>query len=143
MTTQLPKKVLVVDDFEGVATLVKEAIEDINYSVRTACNAEDGLRAYLRFKPDIVITDIEMGEKSGIELVEDIRSINPKIKVIFMSGYSDKLENRRQAESDVRSVAFLPKPFSLDDLYSHLDYFGTKACHGLERKAHHGVSISQ
>ena len=129
METQFLKKVLVVDDFEGVATLVKEAIEDINYSVKTACNAEDGYRTYLHFKPDIVITDIEMGVKSGIELVEDIRSINPEVKVIFMSGYSDKLEDRRQSETDPCSVAFLPKPFSLDDLYDHLDHFGKIACH--------------
>lgn len=129
MSTHLLKKVLVVDDFEGVASLVKEAIEDINYTVQTACNAEDGYRTYLRFKPDIVITDIEMGAKSGIELVEDIRSIDPQVKVIFMSGYSDKLEDRRQSEQDANSVAFLPKPFSLDDLYGHLDDFDEAACH--------------
>jgi DNA-binding NtrC family response regulator len=129
MATQLLKKVLVVDDFDGVARLVKEAIEDINYTVKTACSADDGYRTYLQFKPDIVITDIEMGEKSGIELVDDIRSIDPEVKVIFMSGYSDKLEDRRQSESDTCSVAFLPKPFSLDDLYDHLDHFGNAVCH--------------
>lgn len=129
MATQTLKKVLVVDDFEGVATLVKEAIEDINYSVKTACNAEDGYRTYLRFKPDIVITDIEMGGKSGFELVDDIRCIDPEIKVIFMSGYSDKLEDRSQSETDTCSIAFLPKPFSLDDLYDHLDHFGDVTCH--------------
>lgn len=129
MTTCALKKVLVVDDFEGVATLVKEAIEDINYTVKTACSAEDGYRTYLRFKPDIVITDIEMGGKSGFELVEDIRCIDPEIKVIFMSGYSDKLEDRSQSEADTCSIAFLPKPFSLDDLYDHLDHFGNVACH--------------
>jgi DNA-binding NtrC family response regulator len=129
MTTPSLKKVLVVDDFEGVATLVKEAIEDINYTVKTACSAEDGYRTYLRFKPDIVITDIEMGGKNGFELVDDIRCIDPDIKVIFMSGYSDKLENRRQSEVDRCSIAFLPKPFSLDDLYDHLDHFSAVACH--------------
>lgn len=129
MTTQTLKKVLVVDDFEGVATLVKEAIEDINYTVKTACSAEDGYRTYLRFKPDIVITDIEMGDKSGFDLVDDIRCIDPEIKVIFMSGYSDKLENRSKSEVDTCSIAFLPKPFSLDDLYGHLDHFGNMACH--------------
>ena len=129
MTTPSLKKVLVVDDFEGVATLVKEAIEDIDYTVKTACSAEDGYQTYLRFKPDIVITDIEMGGKNGFELVDDIRCIDPEIKVIFMSGYSDKLENRRQSEVDKCSIAFLPKPFSLDDLYDHLDHFGAVACH--------------
>lgn len=129
MTTQALKKVLVVDDFEGVATLVKEAIEDINYTVKTACSAEDGYRTYLRFKPDIVITDIEMGGKSGFELVDDIRCIDPEIKVIFMSGYSDKLEDRSKSENDTCSIAFLPKPFLLDDLYDHLDHFGNNSCH--------------
>ena len=129
MAAQMFPKVLVVDDFEGVATLVKEAIEDINYTVKTATSAEDGYQTYLRFKPDIVITDIEMGERSGFDLVDDIRSIDPEIKVIFMSGYTDRLEKRRQAESDPCSIAFLPKPFSLDDLYGHLDHFGNPACH--------------
>jgi DNA-binding NtrC family response regulator len=129
MTTQAFPKVLVVDDFEGVATLVKEAIEDINYTVQTATSAEDGYRTYLRFKPDIVITDIEMGSRSGFDLVDDIRSIDPQIKVIFMSGYSDKLEKRQKEEVDRCSIAFLPKPFSLDDLYDHLDNFGSRTCH--------------
>ena len=89
MSTHTFPKVLVVDDFEGVTTLVKEAIEDINYLVKTARSAEDGYRTYLRFKPDIVITDIEMGGRSGFDLIDDIRSIDPQVKVIFMSGYSD------------------------------------------------------
>ena len=84
MTTSALKKVLVVDDFEGVATLVKEAIEDINYTVKTACSAEDGYRTYLRFKPDILITDIEMGAKNGFELAEDIRSLNPCLFFLFL-----------------------------------------------------------
>jgi two-component system cell cycle sensor histidine kinase/response regulator CckA len=129
MTTHAGKKVLVVDDFEGVAALVKEAIEDIDYTVQTASSAEDGYRTYLRFKPDIVITDIEMGDKNGFEMVDDIRSIDPGIKVIFMSGYSEKLENRRETETDTCSIAFLPKPFSLDDLYDHLDHLGNESCH--------------
>lgn len=129
MTTRKLKKVLVVDDFEGVATLVKEAIEDINYTVETACSAEDGYRTYLHFKPDIVITDIEMGGRSGFDLVDDIHSVDPQVKVIFMSGYTDKLEKRRQSGVDRCSIAFLPKPFSLDDLYDHLDHFGNTPCH--------------
>ena len=129
MTTQALPKVLVVDDFEGVASLVKEAIEDINYTVKTATSAEDGYQAYLRFKPDIVITDIEMGGRSGFDLVDDIRAIDPEVKIIFMSGYSDKLENRKRSEVDRCSMAFLPKPFDLDDLYGHLDHFGSAICH--------------
>ena len=129
MTTPTFPKVLVVDDFEGVAKLVKEAIEDINYTVKTATSAEDGYRTYLRFKPDIVITDIEMGERSGFDLVNDIRAIDPAVKVIFMSGFTDRLEKCRQTEIDPCSIAFLPKPFSLDDLYCHLDHFGNTACH--------------
>jgi len=76
-----------------------------------------------------VITDIEMGGKSGFEMLEDIRCIDPEIKVIFMSGYSDKLEDRSESATDTCSIAFLPKPFSLDDLYDHLDHFGDVACH--------------
>jgi CheY-like chemotaxis protein len=112
MTTPSSKKVLVVDDFEGVAKLVKEAIEDVNYTVKTACSAEDGYRTYLRFKPDIVITDIEMGGKSGFELVDDIRSIDPEIKVIFMSGYSSG-EGRFDPNPFIRihRVHFIPIGF--------------------------------
>ena len=129
MTTQALKKVLVVDDFESVASLVKDAIEDINYTVKTASSAEDGYKTYLRFRPDIVITDIDMGEKSGFEMVDDIRSIDPGIKVIFMSGYSDTFEDSFKSNNDRCSNAFLPKPFSLDDLYDQLDHFEAVACH--------------
>ncbi|MCK5509120.1 MAG: response regulator [Desulfobacterales bacterium] len=106
-------KVLVVDDDEGLACLVKKMIEKIGiYSVKTAVNAEEGYKVFLYFKPDIILTDIQMPAKNGLEMIKDIRKHDPGIKTIYMSGDMSPFQTRLEEETTRYKANLLNKPFS-------------------------------
>ena len=82
-------KVLVIDDDRAVLRLVQKALEDSGDEVLTAENATDGL-AKLKFdKPDTLLLDIMLPDKSGIELAKEIREFDAKLPVIFITVSED------------------------------------------------------
>jgi DNA-binding NtrC family response regulator len=109
-------KVLVVDDNRLLASLIQEILEDNGLEVRSAEDGVDGYSAYLLFKPDIVITDIQMPRKNGLEMMGNIRTHNPMIKTIYMSGDIDTYRLYLKDEKRKYQVSFFEKPFSLESL---------------------------
>lgn len=108
--------ILIVDDSEAIASVIQQLLENEHYSTMTAQDGEDGYLAYLHFKPDLVITDIEMPRKNGFELMKDIRSHNPEIKTIYMSGFIDRFRSLFEEEKKRYHAVFLEKPFSSIEL---------------------------
>ena len=79
-------KVLIVDDNQDIAFIVKMILEDEGFEIRSAIDGEEGFRVFLEFKPDLIITDIQMPGENGIELMKHIRQLNPLVRNIYMSG---------------------------------------------------------
>ncbi len=109
-------KVLVVDDNQHMTTIIKMMIEKRNHRAITASDGENGYSAYLKFKPDLVLTDIQMPKKSGFELMAKIRSHNPSIRAIYMTGDPGRFLLRLKEEQDRHQVDFIFKPFSITEL---------------------------
>ncbi len=80
------KKILIIDDEEPIRKMLKLLLENNGYTVNTAVNGEDGLRVYRAFHPDLIITDLIMPEKEGLETIQEIRQKNPDVKIIAISG---------------------------------------------------------
>jgi signal transduction histidine kinase len=104
------KKILVVDDDEDVRDIIIDALDGKSFDIRTA---EDGLEAFslfLTWDPDLVITDMKMPHKNGIELIYDIKQANPNTPIILLSG---ALENFTPGEvqTTIKPDLYLPKPF--------------------------------
>ncbi|MDO9566874.1 MAG: response regulator, partial [Candidatus Desulfaltia sp.] len=81
------------------------------YRVKTAVNGEEGYEVFLQFKPDIILTDIQMPEKNGLEMVRDIRNHDPGIKTIYMSADLERYRTRLEEEKMKYQASFLTKPF--------------------------------
>ncbi len=110
-------KVLIVDDNEDLTGLIKEMIEREGiYRVKTAANGGEGYVVFLHFKPDIILTDIQMPVKNGLEMVRDIRTHNPGIRVIYMSGDLSRFRSLLEDEKKKYLASFIPKPFSRFEL---------------------------
>jgi DNA-binding NtrC family response regulator len=108
---------LIVDDDEGLAFIIQQMLESEGYEVMRARNGADGYWIYTLFRPDLVITDIRMPEENGLEMMKHIRTHNPKIKTIYMSGSLSQF--RSQLEEEKRhEVSFIKKPFSKIELMS-------------------------
>lgn len=107
-------KVLIVDDNKELASAMRNVVEqESRCVVQTAHDGRKGYATYLHFKPDVIITDIEMPGQNGFELMKEIRHHDPKIKTIYMSG--DPFSFRPLVEQEKKQynhVSFLGKPFS-------------------------------
>jgi CheY-like chemotaxis protein len=113
-------KILIVDDNQDLAFLIKYMLEDEGYEVRSAKNGNDGYSTYLLFNPDLVLTDIQMPEKNGLELIKEIRCHNPGIRAIYMSGDLTQYQPPLEEEKEKYRVGVLEKPFSKHELINLL-----------------------
>ncbi len=79
-------KILVIDDDPSILTMLKKMLEREGYEVDTACNGSEGLDKIEDSPPDLLITDIVMPEKEGMELIFHLRRMKPELKIIAISG---------------------------------------------------------
>jgi PAS domain S-box-containing protein len=104
-------EVLLVDDEEGVLTLMRRFLERAGYSVRTASSGEEGLARFRESRGSLsaVILDLNMPGMGGDEALLAIRALDPELPVIVTSGYSEEEVGRRCAGARISAV--LPKPY--------------------------------
>lgn len=86
--------VLIIDDEEMVRAILREVLEYAGHRVAEACNGCQGLQRFRAGPTDLVITDLQMPEKSGLELIEELRQDFPMLKIIAISGSGVELLNR-------------------------------------------------
>ncbi|MEA2049643.1 MAG: response regulator [Campylobacterota bacterium] len=79
----------------------------------------DGFEKYKSFKPDIVLTDLTMPKKNGLEMIIDIKEVNPDVKIIVLSAHNDDMTLLETI--DLGIVEFLKKPVDLDKLTEGLN----------------------
>ena len=105
--------VWIVDDDASIRWVLERAFLDAGLTVQHFSAADEALERMAHEQPKVVMTDIRMHGKTGIELLETLRVQFPDIRVIVMTAYSD-LDS---AVSAYRGWAFeyLPKPFDLDE----------------------------
>jgi DNA-binding response OmpR family regulator len=103
--------VLIVDDQDMVRRTLRLALESEGLDVREAGDGDEALRLYRKTPADVVITDIVMPNKEGIETIFELRRSSPKVKIIAMSGRDtvDFLDMARKLGADHA----LRKPFEM------------------------------
>jgi two-component system cell cycle sensor histidine kinase/response regulator CckA len=103
--------VLLVEDEDAVRALAREVLRRHGYVVLEARHGVDAMRVAERHTDDIhlLVTDVVMPHMSGREAAERLTTVRPKLKVLFMSGYSDHALMHRDLTP---GVAFLQKPFT-------------------------------
>ena len=108
--------VMLVEDFDGVRQLATKILERLGYHVLAARDAADALRRCQEHEGEIhlLLTDIVMRPMTGLELARLVRRMQPSIRVLYMSGYSDRELDPQEVASE--SVSFVAKPFTTDEL---------------------------
>lgn len=90
---KMNEKILVIDDEREIRDLLADLLEDEGYEVFQAENGVDGLEVFKNVKPDLVLTDVRMPHKTGIDVLRDIResgSTDADVDVIILTGQSDE-----------------------------------------------------
>ena len=105
--------ILVVDDDEGIRTLVKKYLNENNYLVTTANSAEDAFEKIQIVKFDLIILDIMMPGKSGLEFIkENQKKLDTPVILLTAKGEA----NERVEGLEVGADDYLPKPFEPKEL---------------------------
>ena len=109
------QKILVVEDEFGLQDVFRDIFLMEGFDVRLAVDGDDGYKVYQDFKPDLVFTDVVMPKMTGIELVEKIRETDPKIKVIYTSGFFGINRVKKDLNEEILRYGYrsLPKPFKV------------------------------
>ncbi|MBW2133131.1 MAG: PAS domain S-box protein [Deltaproteobacteria bacterium] len=110
------EKILVVEDDENLRNLMGTMLSRLGYKVTLAANGGEALLLMEKkgLKPDLVITDVVMPNMSGKELAERLLEMQPDLKVLYMSGYTDNAIAHHGVLDP--GIPFIQKPFILDDI---------------------------
>ncbi len=110
-------KVLVVEDDDSLADLVKTVLEGEDYTVFTAPSAEIAKEVLEIEKPDLAIIDIILPGQGGMDLILDIHSLCPNLSIILTSGKIDMNKSTfKVLAHQFGVVSILPKPFTIEEL---------------------------
>jgi len=114
-------KILLIDDDENICKILKEELEEENYTINYSLRGEEGLQQLKLKKYNLVILNYMMPGMKGDEVLEQIKRIYPSMPVIILTAYSDVDTARkfgRMGASD-----FVSKPYDFDDLLERVQKF--------------------
>jgi two-component system response regulator AtoC len=110
------KRILVIDDETAIQESLEMFLREKGLEVCTAGTGADGLAAYAKYDPQVVILDIRLPDVSGLEILDYIMAADPEAKVIMITAYHDMettIEAMRQGAFD-----YIHKPIDVDELDS-------------------------
>jgi CheY-like chemotaxis protein len=107
------RRVLFVDDEEGVRDVAREFLEDSGFRVALACSAEEALALFTGGGFDAVVTDYKMPGSNGVELARELRRLQPGMPIVLLTGFLSALD--RQSLADLFDD-ILEKPLGVAEL---------------------------
>ena len=107
--------ILVIDDDPQICDLLQQVLREEGHAVYTALNGIEGISQYRQYLPELVVVDILMPEKEGLETILDLRREFPNVKIIAMSGASEGAKiNLLELAQQLGAQHRLVKPFQLE-----------------------------
>jgi CheY-like chemotaxis protein len=112
--------VLVVEDELSIRRLIQNMLETSGYNVLTAADGDEAVDVTKRYSSEItlLLTDVIMPGMNGKEVFDALRVLQPKLKVLFTSGYTDEIIEPRGVLG--HTVAYIAKPFSREMLVAKI-----------------------
>ena len=115
-------RILLVDDDESFRPMLHETLERFGYEVVVAVNGNEALDRYREQPADLVLTDVIMPDKEGLETIREIRRQWPDARIIAMSGGGrTSTDNYLKMARTMGAAEVLSKPFSNRDLLAAIE----------------------
>ena len=114
--SEAKERILVVEDEELLSVLIDTVLSDQGYTVLKASNGAEAIKMYRTFEGDIdlVLTDLSLPELDGWQVCRQIRSLNPRVKLMVTTGAMDA---RIESELKKQGIhGFIQKPCSAEDM---------------------------
>jgi DNA-binding response OmpR family regulator len=111
------KRVLVVDDNEDLRATIKALLQADGFDVAVAADGDAALASHRLRPADVVVTDLFMPDKDGIETIIELKKLYPSVKIIAMSGWtSTRGSDYLQVAREIGAAVTLQKPFDPQEL---------------------------
>ena len=110
----MSERILLIDDDESIRKVIGYMLEEAGYAVETVGSADTGLRAFSERRPDLVLSDIKMPKKDGIELLGELKTVDSSVPVIILTAFGTvetAVEAMKRGAAD-----YLTKPIARDEL---------------------------
>ena len=115
-------KILMVDDSDITRELMKTFLQDMGHQVvGEAENGKEAVEAYAKLKPDLVLMDLVMPGKTGLEALQEIIAADPSAKVVMVTAVQQDAMSQELLSKG--AIAVLRKPFSYPELAEVLKPF--------------------
>lgn len=115
-------KLLVVDDAPYVLKALRDTLEAHGYEVNEAVNGEEALVKYMEVKPDVVLMDILMPKKDGVNATRSIIENDPRAKIIVVTAVGKRGLEKECIEAGAKG--FIIKPFKTKELLNIINSLG-------------------
>ena len=119
-------KVLLVEDEQNLAMIIKDTLEGQGFLIHTAADGEEGLRLFFDLRPDVLVADVMMPRMDGFEMVRRIRQTDRRTPVLFLtarSAVNDVVEGFELGAND-----YLKKPFGMQEFIVRIKALVGRAC---------------
>ena len=111
------KRILVVDDNADLRSTIQALLQADGFEVVVAGDGEAALAAHQTRPADVVITDLFMPDKDGIETIVELKKLSPKLKIVAMSGWtSTQGSDYLRVAREIGATVTLQKPFDPQEL---------------------------
>ncbi len=134
-------KILVAEDDKNLGILLKEYLQAKKYEIDLYPDGEKAFKAFKNTSYDLCILDVMMPVKDGITLAKDIRLLNQKVPIIFLTAKAmkeDVLEGFKSGADD-----YVTKPFSMEELIARIDAILRRTVGGLKDKSENIFEIGK
>ena len=112
-------RILIIDDDQALRGTMRKILERAGHEVREAADGVEGLKLFREDPPDLVVTDLVMPRKEGIETIMEIRAASEHVRILAVSGADAGVPAGRLFDAEALGAnASLPKPFTVDQLTS-------------------------
>jgi two-component system response regulator TrcR len=131
--------VLLVEDEQTLAMIIKDTLEGQNFIIHTADDGEEGLRLFFDLRPDVLVADVMMPHMDGFEMVRRIRQTDKQTPVLFLtarSAINDVVEGFELGAND-----YLKKPFGMQELMIRIKALAGKAFSFTDEKPKESTSF--
>ncbi len=117
-TVDIKNHLLIVDDEPRLTSSFKVLFENKGFTVKTATDGYEAIEIFKSHPSKVVISDIQMDRMDGIQLMHELKQIDPCIQIIFLTGYTS-IQSAADALKQNNAFEYLAKPVkNMDELYS-------------------------
>lgn len=109
-------RILIVDDEEDIRTILSKGLEREGFSVDTRGDPVELLRSYKKGTYDLLLLDIRMPGMTGFELYREIRKIDPKVRVCFITAFEIYFDEFKRIFPKINVSCFIRKPVTISQL---------------------------